>query len=541
MTQPSARARKRRAQDRRGAAASRETAVAVRAGFAGKFSPWHQAAGCVLVASAVLRLILLDLKPLHHDEGVNGMFLTTLFRTGYYHYDPANYHGPSLYYFGWITTTINSFFYGRDGLSTFAIRLVTASFGIGVVWLILCLRRQLGDFGSLTAAMLVAVSPGMVYFSRYFIHEVLFAFFTLAIVVAILRFRENGRPRYLLLASLSAALLGATKETWVLTFGVWLIALPCTVIWLRWRQKPMGTQAFRKKNAPPQATSPAKPIWIQWRLYGAAALLFAVVWVLFYSSFFTNVPKGLYDSVGTFRYWFATGQSSPHAYGPTKYVVWLWIEEGPVLILGALGTIAALVQATRRFAVFTGFWGMGILSAYSLVSYKTPWCALNMVLPMAIVAGYGLEQLYRWLRSAGLLAAAIAVALSLYLAVMLNFLHYDDNNGNEYPYVYAHTTRDFLLLTDAIDSIAAGNPAGKDIGIVVMAPEHWPLPWYLRSYPRAAFWGRVIETSEPILVVQQNQVAEVERTLGTRYRLIGDHDLRPGVRLYLFLRRDVQQ
>ena len=43
-------------------------------------------------------LLHLALKPLHHDEGVNGFFLTNLFRDGVYKYDPANYHGPTLYY-----------------------------------------------------------------------------------------------------------------------------------------------------------------------------------------------------------------------------------------------------------------------------------------------------------------------------------------------------------------------------------------------------------------------------------------------------------
>lgn len=542
MSQLSAKERKRKAQSRRAPApgVSEKKPAAADTGVEHRFQTWHWAAGCILAASAILRLVLLDLKPLHHDEGVNGMFLATLFRGGFYHYDPANYHGPTLYYFAWITTTINSFFYGRDGLSTFAIRLVTVSFGIGIVWLILCLRRQLGDFGTLAAAALAAVSPGMVYFSRYFIHEILFVFFTLAIVVAVLRFRETGRPRYLMLASLSAAVMGATKETWVLTFGVWLIAIPCTIVWLRLRKTQTPARPRNKSIAAPPAGIPSSG-WSGWQLYGTAGLLFVAVWVLFYSSFFTNFPKGVGDSVAAFRYWFATGQSSPHAYGPFKYLKWLWTEEAPVLILGALGAIVAVFRATNRFAVFTGFWAVGILCAYSLVSYKTPWCSLNMILPLAMVAGYGLDQLYQRIRPLALVAVTAAAGISLYQAVVLNFYDYDDNNERKHPYVYAHTVRDFLSLINEIDSIAAGYPAGKDIGIVIMSPEHWPLPWYLRSYTRTGYWGKIIDTSEPVLIVHQNQAYEVERVLGNRYRRISSHDLRPGVRLYLYLRRDLQQ
>src|SRR5215471_13453381 len=90
---------------------------------------WWWSGLAILMAAALLRLLYLTQKPLHHDEGVNGNFLVTLFRTGYYHYDPANYHGPSLYYLAVIPTAVNNVFHWGHGLSTFVIRLVTAVFG----------------------------------------------------------------------------------------------------------------------------------------------------------------------------------------------------------------------------------------------------------------------------------------------------------------------------------------------------------------------------------------------------------------------------
>src|SRR5262245_24973688 len=63
-------------------------------------------AAAILLGAAIVRTYALSMKVLHHDEGVNGLFMASLFRTGYYHYDPSNYHGPTLYYFGWITTTV---------------------------------------------------------------------------------------------------------------------------------------------------------------------------------------------------------------------------------------------------------------------------------------------------------------------------------------------------------------------------------------------------------------------------------------------------
>src|SRR5262249_40800252 len=263
---------------------------------------WWWTGLAILLAAALLRLLFLTEKPLHHDEGVNGVFLATLFRTGYYHYDPANYHGPILYYLAIIPTAINSLFHCGHALSTFAIRFVTAVFGVGVVWLILCLRRWLGDAGSLAAAAFAAFSPGFVFFSRYFIHEILFVFFTLGLVVAWLWYRETGRQRYLMLASASGALLFSTKETWIMTVAVWLLAIPCTVIWLR-LLKPAGRRPERSLGFPVAEFDKAdRP-----KLWSNAGLLFIAIAVLLYSSFFTN-PKGVLDSLLTFTYWTKTGQ-----------------------------------------------------------------------------------------------------------------------------------------------------------------------------------------------------------------------------------------
>jgi uncharacterized protein (TIGR03663 family) len=534
---------KRKGRQKSRASAAPATKPVSRAGrFVPRLSPWQWGAAAILSGAAVLRLVDLTLKPLHHDEGVNGLFLTTLFRGGPYVYNPSNFHGPTLYYFAWITTTVNSFFYGKDGLSTFAIRLTTVLFGVGVVWLLLCLRRELGTFGVLSAAVLAAVSPGMVFFSRYFIHEVLFIFFTLGVVIAVLRFRRTREPHYLMLAATSAALLGATKETWVITVVIWLIALPCTWVWLFLRKKAVKDDpvpqplTLREASAGMGAAASNGRAWHPWQLYSLATLLFATVWVLFYSSFFTNFPQGVIDSVRTFGYWFQTSHSA-HEYGPTKYLEWIWQQDAPTLILGAAGIAIAFSLARNRFAVFAAFWSLGILAAYSLVDYKTPWCALNILLPFTIMAGYGLGWLYQQVRGWVVPVIVIATGISLYQAIDLNFYHYDDDSR---AYVYAHTTRDFLSLVNEIYSIAAGQPAGNDIGIVVMSPEHWPLPWYLRNYKDAGFYGKVVDTSEPILIVHETQIAEVELKMGARYRVISSHELRPGNRLYLYLRRDLQ-
>src|SRR5688572_21138203 len=92
--------------------------------------------GIVIVAVAVvLRLYQLDLKPLHHDEGVNGLFMMSLVQPPYtFTYNPADYHGPTLYYL-----TAPAIF--GLGATTFAIRLIPALCGIATVLLPFVLRR----------------------------------------------------------------------------------------------------------------------------------------------------------------------------------------------------------------------------------------------------------------------------------------------------------------------------------------------------------------------------------------------------------------
>ena len=63
-----------------------------------------------------------------------------------------------------------------------------------------------------------------------------------------------------------------------------------------------------------------------------AALVFAGLWVAFYSSFFTN-SKGIADSFKTFETWFQTG-SVAHVHPFFTYVYWLILREGPLLFLG---------------------------------------------------------------------------------------------------------------------------------------------------------------------------------------------------------------
>ena len=506
---------------------------------------WRIGVIAIFAIAAVLRLYDLNLVPLHHDEGVNGNFLVRLVREGAYTYDPQNYHGPTLYYFAAVIPWITKVLFGdaaRDnhGLTTFTIRLIPVLFGLATIGLIFLLRRRLGTVATLAGGLMLAVSPGAVYLSRYFIHETLFVFFTLGIVVAAIRFYDERNSAYLIPAAASAALLFATKETAMISAGVLIIALGVTWLYMSLMR---GSTKSRRRSGGWSAViddmggTPSLVLNI-----GLAILVFVTLYVLFYSSFFTNY-KGLSDSLQTFAVWTKTGREA-HVHPPEMYIAWLARQESPLLFLGAAGAAIVVLRPKNSFALFSALWAFGLIAAYSLIPYKTPWLVLNFVVPLALIAGYAIQAIYELdQRQFRIVAVIILIAagVAVYQCIDLNFINYD-NDKAKYVYVYAHTKRNTLDLVNEVERIAKQN-SGNKTGISIISPDYWPLPWYFRNFSRVGYYGRMAVTSEPIIIASANQKDELETSYGQFYEQVqskepgGTFELRPGVSLLLYQRR----
>ena len=97
-------------------------------------------------------------------------------------------------------------------------------------------------------------------------------------------------------------------------------------------------------------------------------------------------------------------------------------------MLGAAGTLVALVRARSYFMVFCAFWSMGIFAAYTLVPYKTPWLVLSI---HSAVHHHGRCHDRRSLPAS---AASIhrddcgtGIVFSLYQAIDVSFVNYDND------------------------------------------------------------------------------------------------------------------
>jgi uncharacterized protein (TIGR03663 family) len=175
----------------------------------------------ILTAAAAglfLRLPSLHYRPLHTDEAVHAVKFGELVEDNAYVYDKVEYHGPTLNYFSLIGAAISGQNTYRQ-LDEFTIRIVPVFFGMVLILVPLLIAGGIGRAGACIAALLTAVSPAMVYYSRYYIQEMLLVCFTLCVIACAFRFLRSRKIVWALFAGVFYGLMGATKETFVIACG----------------------------------------------------------------------------------------------------------------------------------------------------------------------------------------------------------------------------------------------------------------------------------------------------------------------------------
>ncbi|MEW5900175.1 MAG: phospholipid carrier-dependent glycosyltransferase, partial [Acidobacteriota bacterium] len=185
--------------------------------FAGLFVP-------IVLDALAFHFAKLDFRPMHHDEANQALKFGTLLEEGKYSYDKSDHHGPSLYYltlpFAWVSTAKT-----LAELSENTLRLVTTSFGLGTILLLLLFIPWLQRWGVFWSGLCLALSPAVVYFSRFYIQETLLVFFLVGLIAALWRYRLRPSWGWAAAAGLFAGMMYATKETAVVAFGALIFAL----------------------------------------------------------------------------------------------------------------------------------------------------------------------------------------------------------------------------------------------------------------------------------------------------------------------------
>ena len=499
--------------------------------------------GLLMLLAAAFRLPQLPVRPMHSDEAINADRLGVLLEHGEYKYSAADYHGPTLTYLSWPVARAMGITRYAD-LSETTLRLIPALAGILLVALHIFLVRYIGLISAAMAALLTAISPAMVYYSRYYIHEMLLVVFTFAALLAVFRFWERRRMAWAATAGVCIGLMFATKETAILPV-VCGAGAAATVAAMR---VPRG-----QRLANFVSLSKYLAVMLAATIFTAALLV---------SSFFTN-PRGLVDFVFAFHGYFlrGLGAGTPHVYPWTHYLHLMNFyraDGGPLFteaitsILALMGLVAAVRAGARDrnsspHASFLAVYTVAMIAAYSVLPYKVPWNFLGPMHAMILLGGIGVAALARACKNRT--QRTVLAALLLAGAAHLGWQAWRDSvplaSDPANPWVYAHTGKDVFTIVQKVELLASSYPGGRStLPIAIVSRENlWPLPWYLRRYPRVQWWNGVSKTAPtaPVYLITPDMEPALTRRLydlppaGQRdlYQNLFDQpvELRPGVEL----------
>lgn len=455
----------------------------------------------ITAAAAAFRLPDLAERPMHGDEAVNAVKLSETIEGMGYEYDPHEYHGPTLNYLTLIPAWlggVGSFVELQEAI----LRVVPVVFGTLLVLLLLPLGDGLGRVAAVFAALFMAVSPAMVFYSRYFIHEMLLVCFTAGAIVCGYRYLKSPGMLWALLAGVCLGLMHATKETFVIALG----AMGGAVLVMLCARRQGGQWVNDIKRV--------RLVHCSMTLLAAAA-----VSVTFFSSFFSNA-KGVVDSVLTYStYLDRAGQTGVHEH-PWHYYLGLLghyqFADGPVFselltLLLALVGLGFVVRGSvggvnAGLLRFIALYTILMTVVYSLIPYKTPWCLLNFYHGIILLAGVGAAGLLRFKSKISKVALGLLLCVGTWhLAWQSNAANNEYNADSRNPYVYGHTGSDIFDIADRVKEMAESDGDGRDTPIQIICPDddYWPLPWYLRGY-LVEYTNTVADEtkSAPIILIQ---------------------------------------
>ena len=433
---------------------------------------WAIFFGIALLALAI-RAPRLGERPMHTDEAINAYITGELLAGKEYQYDPKDRHGPALYALAYPIAKITGV-KNFAGLTEASVRVGPVIVGALAILLLGFLTARIGFAAAAVGALFFAIAPLPVYYSRDFIHETFFVAATLAFIAFTFRLVTTKSITDGILVGISFGLMLACKETTVIHFAAFGIA----GAWWFW-----SSRAADKK-------------WPDWRPMikpGIGAFLSFCFVIVALFSWWGQHWQGLLDLVHAVPHLTARAGGEGHQ-KPAWYYLALLAGEGAGLATAVLAIWGAIsrrdeIRSNKALQALIVY-AIAITILYSVIPYKTPWLALNLFLPLVLLAGRGVANL--WLAARKDVARVVLLVFMVMLAIALGHGTFkrvfkapaDERN----PYAYSQTVDDILRLPERMQQVAAKNPAGKNLRIAVVAADAWPLPWYLRQFPNVGFW-----------------------------------------------------
>ena len=512
----------------------------------------------LLLSAAYLCFNDLDMRPMHHDEGVYGWFRLNIYNAclgsnaprldygnyaaicsgqttsrfcemGYplgpltrysevcdrsYYYDPQ-FHGPFSYILGaWVFSVF--------GVSDYTLRAPDGAFQLGAIVLLLFLKKRIGKTGVLFTAALIAFSPSMVYYSKHAYFDPFFSFFTLGSVVCASKLLETGKRRWLYIGSANLALLFTVKE------GALLFAIIGAAYLLAWF---VLDRVHHGKRKDARIENKRSLFTINAILLSIA--IFSIVCAFFYSNMFMNLsllPKAI-TGIG---FWVEKTHTWVGHFKPFDYFPKLLWDYEIAIVLSSLTAALCLRDGWARWCLF---WAASSLLIYSINPYKTPVNLLAITLPLALLAGTGLnymtERLYGWRKYLPLATIIPLLVCSLMTAWDVSFVHYADPD-NSLAYVTSLLSYN-EMLKDITGKAELFN--GKNTTIAVNAKDYWPLPWSLRDYKLLYGSGA---SSQMIVVSDKGDYSDILPEARDKYLPPTKYEIREWVYVYVYYWKENQ-
>lgn len=485
----------------------------------------------VLIASAfALRLFLIDVRPAHHDEGVNGHFVAQVLsfnKNGYdecmqqtniwplcailnsnsWKYDATNYHGPLPFYLMAIPVAL-------FGENIVALRLMPALFGVLTALIVLLFRKHLGNAGTLAACFLILFSPAFFYYSLDAIHEIFFAFFAFASLGFLLSYVENFDRKNLYAGVAMLACLFTTKEgSFLVGPAIAIIALILLIL------------KFMDEKREIEAMRIAKTISI-------CMLIFLAIFVVLFSSLFTNM-QGVYDAFSSPFIWGSRmSAGAGHEKHPFYYLEIMLFSELVLLVLGILGIATALIKKNPAMTALAAFFLLFIIGA-SVPAYKVPWGIIACLPVLAVLAGYFVENASEKIKTPVFyFALALMLTFVFWQALWLSTVKCE---SQENKLSYVQTTFEAKRVIEKIEAM----DKEKYVRVaIIMKQSSWPLPWQLKryslSYPDADSPSMIDISSYDVVLAER---AYINKLSGTENFEMQRFALRPKLEMVAFFRR----
>jgi uncharacterized protein (TIGR03663 family) len=410
----------------------------------------------VALLGAGLRLYQLGLRPLNEGEAVQAL-AALRFTQGATPVAPGG-TVPALF-------TGNVVGFTLFGASDVSARWLPVLAGMILVLLPYWLRHRLGRGGALGASLFLALSPSAVYFSRGLDSAVLVATCGLALAVGLINYADTRRPGFLYLAALALGFglsAGPGIYTLLLIFAAFALAL-----YLSERQR--GCEIGWSSLA------------VAWRamrgdknLLVRAGITLAATFGLAATALVLH-PAGIGHAADLLGSW-AQGFLPQVDGQPLLYPLLLLLRYEPLILL--LGLLEAswtvlgrrgdprwpgrTVRSNKEWAdhpgstfphsAFLAFWASTALLIILIAGHRPAGNILLVVVPLALLAGQGVERAWRWVTARSLWAEAAlfaAAGLGLLVFIYLQVTAYSQASPTATVMVgdiALYTTSTYLLL-----------------------------------------------------------------------------------------------